>query len=112
LRAIERYDIDILSHPNNGIRTHVLEIAKACKYYGTYVELNGKGNHMTDTEIEKMIEMGVDFIIDSDAHSPDRVGEISKPQAIVDRLHIPEERLANWDKLPRFRSRIKKGLYE
>ena len=112
LRAIERYDIDILSHPNNGIRTDVVEVAKACKYYGTYVELNGKGNYMTDKEIEKMVEMEVDFICDSDAHSPARIGEVSKPQAIVDRLGIPEERLANWEKLPKFRSRIKKGLYE
>lgn len=112
IKAIERYDIDILSHLNNGISSHAVEVAKACAFYGTYVELNGKGNYLTDGEIENMIAEGVQFICDSDAHSPERVGEVSKPQAIVDRLKIPYEQIANWEKLPRFRSRIRKKLYE
>jgi pyruvate kinase len=58
------------------------------------------------------IENDVDFICNSDAHSVDRIGEISKPLSIVERMHIPSERIANLDKLPRFRSRIKKGLYD
>ena len=112
IRAIERYDIDIISHMNNVFPSHSVEVARACKAYGTYVELNGKGNYITDDEIETMIEDGVDFICNSDAHSAKRVGEISKPLEIVERLHIPAERIANLDKLPRFRSRIKKGLYD
>lgn len=112
LRAIERYDIDIVSHINNGIFAHAVEVARACKAYGTYVELNGKGNYMTDKEIETMLADDVDFICNSDAHSVDRIGEISKPLSIIERLHIPPERIANLDKLPRFRSRIKRGLYD
>ena len=59
---------------------------------------------LTDAEIEKMIENGVDFIVDSDAHSPGKVGDFSVPQTVVDRLHIPAERIANFDKNPVFRS--------
>ena len=112
LRAIERHDIDILSHPNNGINTDVIEVGKACKFYGTYMELNGKGNYMTDKELEKLIGMGVQFIANSDAHEPERIGEISKPMEIIERVGIPFEQIANWEKLPKFRSRIKKKLYE
>ena len=54
-----------------------------------------------------MIENGVDFIVDSDAHSPGKVGDFSVPQTVVDRLHIPAERIANFDKKPVFRSRKK-----
>ena len=56
--------------------------------------------------------MGVQFIADSDAHEPERVGEISKPMEIIERVGIPFEQIANWEKLPKFRSRIKKKLYE
>jgi putative hydrolase len=112
IRAIERHDIDILSHPNNGINADVIEVVKACKFYGTYMELNGKGNYMTDKELEKLIGMGVQFIANSDAHEPERVGEISKPLQIIERVGIPYEQIGNWEKLPKFRSRIKKNLYE
>ncbi len=112
IKAIERNDIDILSHPNNGIYADVIEVGKACKFYGTYMELNGKGNYYTDKELDKLVGLGVQFVADSDAHSSDRVGEINKPLSIIERVGIPYEQIANWEKLPRFRSRIAKGLYE
>ncbi len=112
LRAIERHDIDILSHPNNGINADVIEVGKACKFYGTYMELNGKGNYMTDRELETLVGMGVQFIANSDAHESERVGEISKPMEIIERVGIPYDQIANWEKIPKFRSRIKKKLYE
>lgn len=112
IKAIEKHDIDILSHPNNGIKADVIEVGKACKFYGTYMELNGKGNYMTDKELETLIGMGVQFIANSDAHSVDRIGEIDKPMQIIERVGIPYEQIANWEKLPKFRSRIKKKLYE
>ena len=112
LRAIERHEIDILSHPGNGFPADLIEVARACKFYGTYFELNGKGNYVSDADLSKMCGEGVEFIVDSDAHSVDRIGEVSKPQAIIDRVGIPYELIANWEKLPKFRSRIKKGLYE
>lgn len=109
---LENYEIDIVSHINYAIKADAVEVARACKHFGTYVELNGKRISMKDEEIEKMAEEGVNFICDSDAHSPERVGDFSVPQAVVDKLKIPYELIANWEKFPRFRSRIKKGLYK
>lgn len=110
IKMIERYDVDIVSHINYGIASDAVEVARACKHFGTYVELNGKRINMTDAEIEKMAQEGVQFICDSDAHSVDRIGDFSTPQSVIDRLHLPYELIANWEKLPNFRSRIKKGL--
>lgn len=111
IKMLERYDIDIVSHINLGINADAVEVARACKHFGTYVELNGKGVAMKDCDLEKMAQEGVQFICDSDAHSVDRVGDFSKPIAVIERIGIPYELIANWERLPRFRSRIKKGLY-
>jgi putative hydrolase len=108
LKLLEKYDIDIVSHLNYGISTDAVEIARACKAYGTFVELNGKRINITDGEIEKMLADGVQFICNSDAHSVNRVADFSVPQAVIDRLGIPHDSLANWEKLPSFRSRKEK----
>ena len=103
IKALERYKIDIISHPNYGIKTDVKEIAKAAAHFGTYLELNGKKVSMTDAEIEAILSTDVKLIIDSDAHSPQKVGYFGVPLSYVSRLNIPVDRIANFDKLPLFR---------
>lgn len=110
IRALEKYDLDIISHINYGITVDVLEVAKACIHYGTYVELNGKRINMTDAEIEKVAEIGGQFICDSDAHSVNRIGDFSAGEAVIERLHLPYDQIANWEKIPKFRSRQIKKL--
>ena len=57
-----------------------------------------------------MLKTDVKFIIDSDAHTPDRVGEISLVEKLLDRVNIPKDRIANIDgKLPTFRFKAFKG---
>lgn len=112
LKLLEKYDIDILSHPNYGIKADAVEVAKACKHFGTYFELNGKRVSLTDEELEKIAATDVEFICDSDAHSVNRVGDFSVPVAAIERVGIPYSQVANWDRLPIFRSRKNKGLYD
>ncbi len=108
LKMLENYDVDVISHINYGIATDAVEIARACKHYGTYVELNGKRINITDKELEIMANEGVSFICDSDAHSVDRIGDFTLPQATIERVGIPYELISNWEKLPTFRSSKKK----
>jgi putative hydrolase len=79
-------------------------VAKAAADYGTYIELNSKKTHLTDQELLGVLDTGVNFVINSDAHSPDRVGEISLVENLLERVNIPENRIANVNgKLPSFR---------
>lgn len=102
LKALDRYPIDIITHLNYGFQTDTLAVAKMCKQKGVYVELNGKRINFTDDEILTMASEGVKFIVNSDAHSPDRVGEVNNGMNLIYRLNIPLSQVANIDKLPKF----------
>ena len=50
-----------------------------------------------------MAKAKVKFIINSDAHSKDRVGEVNNAINLITRLNIPHELVVNLDKLPSFK---------
>jgi len=102
LRALDKYPVDILTHLNYGFPTDTLAVAKLAKEKGTFVELNGKRINFTDREIITMAEEGVNFIVDSDAHSPERVGECNNGINTIFRLDIPLTQVANKNKIPKF----------
>ena len=51
VNALEKNEIDILSHPGNYCKCDIAEVARACKHFGTYFELNGKRIKITDNEL-------------------------------------------------------------
>ncbi len=102
LRALDKYPIDIITHLNYGCPTDTLAVARLAKEKGTLIELNGKRINFTDRELEIMAEEGVKFIVDSDAHSPARVGECNNAMNIIFRLGLPISQVVNIDKLPKF----------
>ncbi|MDE7464762.1 MAG: PHP domain-containing protein, partial [Clostridiales bacterium] len=110
LKLIDNYELDFIGHLNRDIRADALTIARYAKEKGTYIEINCKelGKYkalsITDAELEKMTEEGVEFICNSDAHCPERVGDMSAALELIERLHIPYDQIANWEKFPSFRS--------
>ncbi len=102
LRAIDKYPIDVITHLNYGCPTDTLAVARLAKEKGVYVELNGKRINFTDQELLIMAEEGVQFIVDSDAHSPERVAECNNAFNTIFRLGLPLSQVVNIDKLPKF----------
>ncbi|MDD4110509.1 MAG: PHP domain-containing protein [Clostridia bacterium] len=103
LNAIRKYKINVLSHLNYGMKVDVLKVALAARDKNILIELNGKRISFTDEEILEMAKNKVKFIINSDAHSSDRVGEVNNGINLVTRLNIPKELIVNLDKLPKFK---------
>lgn len=105
IKALRKYKIDIISHLNSH-RCYVdpVKICEVAKEVGTYIELNGKVINFSEEQIKDMVATGVKFIIDSDAHDPDRVGKNHRGFNIVEKYNIPHEQVANLDKLPRFKT--------
>lgn len=106
IRSIEKYPIDAITHMNYQSFCDVVEVAKAARDYGTYIELNSKKVHLTDEELAKVRDTGVRFIIDSDAHSVDRIGDTKLVDELLSRVDVPRERIDNIDgRKPSFRFR-------
>ena len=80
--------------------------AKAARDYGTYIELNSKKKHLSDEELERVRDTGVRFLVNSDAHSVDRIGDTALVDEQLERVKIPRDRIDNIDgRLPNFRFR-------
>ncbi|MDD5016955.1 MAG: PHP domain-containing protein [Eubacteriales bacterium] len=79
--AIQTGLIDIVSHPGYGVPVDYRMLAMACADYGTLFEVNEKHADLSAENIHEAASAGAKFVISSDAHHPEDVGEA--PHAIA-----------------------------
>ena len=104
ITVIKNNPVDILTHINFKCYCNLREVAKCCADYGTYIEINTKKRHISAEELNCMAETGVKFVINSDAHSSDRVGDTKIAEQLLAEASISNELIENIDgKLPTFR---------
>lgn len=105
VNAIKRNPVDIVTHINFQCFANALEVAKCCADFGTYVEISGKKSHLTDEELCDIVQKTeARFIVNSDAHSPDRIGDIAIAEEQIMRVGVPLGRIDNIDgRTPSFR---------
>ncbi|MGN1077657.1 MAG: PHP domain-containing protein [Candidatus Gallimonas sp.] len=104
INAIKRNPIDIITHLNFQCFANPVEVAKCCRDYGTYLEISSKKDHLSDEELAAVADTGVRFVIDSDAHSVDRVGDDERAARQIERVGIPLSQIDNIEgRMPAFR---------
>ena len=104
INAVKKNPVDILTHINYKCCCNLKEVAQCCADYGTYIEINTKKRHVSAEELNIMAETGVKFLIDSDAHSADRVGDTEIAEQLIRESGISTENIDNIDgRLPDFR---------
>lgn len=105
VNVIKNNPVDVITHLNFCCYADPVEVAKAASDYGTYIELNSKKVHLTDCELSDIVaKTSVNFVIDSDAHRPDLVGDCSLVLDTFKRIDIDENRIHNVNgRLPTFR---------
>ena len=104
LNAMDKHRVNILAHLNyGGCQVDVETIAKECVKRNIYIELNGRRICFTPEEISKMIQTGVKFIIDSDAHHPLDVGKNHRAFNLIEKYNIPLEQVVNLNEVPEFK---------
>ena len=99
VRALYENDIKILTHPGDKGRFAIREIAEACEKTDTLMEINTRHCHLTEEEIRIAAKADVRFIISSDAHSPDRVGDFQNGVQRALRAGLDMERIVNIEEL-------------
>lgn len=104
INLVKNNPLDILTHINFKCYCNLTEVAKCCADYGTYIEINTKKRHISAEELNAMAETGVRFVIDSDAHSAERVGDIKIAEELLKDADVPLEQIDNIDgRFPNFR---------
>ena len=104
INAVKNNPIDVLTHIGYYCKCNAVEVAKCARDYGTYIEINTKKSHLSDDEWREVIDTGCRFVVDSDAHSVDRIGDVKIAEELFGELSFPMDRIDNIDgKTPTFR---------
>lgn len=75
IKALYENDIAILTHPGDKGPFDMRPIAEACDDTDTLMEISTWHDHLTVEELKIAMETDAQFIISSDAHTPQRVGD-------------------------------------
>jgi putative hydrolase len=75
VRAIYENEIKILTHPGDKGVFDIGEIAEACAARGTLMEISTWHDWLTIEGIKQAAKTDARFVISSDAHTPDRIGD-------------------------------------
>ena len=87
--------LDILSHPGLFFKVDTAEVARACVAKNVLFEINCAHEHPAISAIIEADRVGVDFIINSDAHFQETVGNLDYGVKLVEKLGIATEQVAN-----------------
>lgn len=77
-KAMNKYKINILTHPGDKIPLDTDLIAKTAEKTGTILEINNSHSHLNAEEIKIASKYNVKFVINSDSHIKDNIGSYEK----------------------------------
>ena len=104
MKAMDKYPIDVISHPGAHMALDFEMVGKHAIKTNTHLELNGKRICYTQDDIKKLVQMGVMFMANSDAHSAKRVGEVNNGLNFMVKYDIPSSLVKNIEQFPHFKN--------
>ena len=95
IAALERNNLSILTHPGYAMPVDIKEVARACARTDTLFEINEKHTDLTPEDIQLAASQGAKFILSSDAHTPQNVGNVRSAMEKFLAAGIPLELAVN-----------------
>jgi len=95
VRAIYENNIKVLTHPGDKGSFDIAEIAKACADRGTWMEISTWHDYLSVDGIKLAAKSDVRFIISSDAHRPERIGDCEGAVKRIMEAGLDFERVVN-----------------
>ena len=94
--AMEKYKIDIITHPGAKIDMDIERLSKAAAASNTALEINSSHGFL-NVEYARIAkkEPGVKFVLSSDAHVPENVGNVDNAIKVAMYADIPVSRIIN-----------------
>ena len=107
INAINKYNINIITHLNEYIKVDVARVAQACAQKGTIIELNRKHIRFSEQDAKDLLESGVNFVISSDAHNKHKIANPGDCLEFIKKYNIPLERVKNINGILDFKNQFK-----
>lgn len=95
IRAVQNYDIDIVTHPGFQLDIDTIELAKVCKENGTLLEINNSHHQLTVDFINVAVSTGAKFVVNSDAHTSEEIGKVDAALDLIRDANINLEQVIN-----------------
>ena len=98
VNAMNRYNINILTHPGDKIPLNIDKIAQTAEKTNTLLEINNSHGHLNKDEIKIAAKYNVKFVINSDSHIKDNVGSCDNALKAAMEAGIDLKRIINLKK--------------
>lgn len=95
INAMKNNDIFIITHPGDKGDVYIEEIAKVAKETNTRLEINSSHGYLNANQLNQIKHIGNKFIIGSDAHTPERVGNFDLAMKQVKEANIDLNMIEN-----------------
>ncbi len=106
VNALDKYPIDIVAHLGHKAPVEAREIFEKAKETGAYIELNAKHLDAFLPYLKDALEVGVNFIVGSDAHRARDIGRFDEIEKFVKDNEIPAGRVfGTAENPPRFKDK-------
>lgn len=95
VEAIHTYDVCAVTHPGLKMEINIPEVARACVKRGTAWEINCGHQYPAVEDVREAARFGVEFIVSSDAHFPETVGDLAYGSWVLEKAGISRDRVRN-----------------
>lgn len=95
IETVHKHDCLAITHPGLKMDVDHRELAKACVKTNTALEINTSHRFPGISEVLEIVDTGVNFIVNSDAHFPETVGDLDFGSHVLNKAGIPAERVLN-----------------
>ena len=95
IRSIYENKLKLITHPGDKYDIFIDEVAKACNETGTWMEINNSHPHLTKETIIECAKEDVTFVIGSDAHVSEKVGNYQNALARIEDAGLDKKRVIN-----------------
>jgi len=96
INTLNNYDnIDIITHPGYKVDIDTKTLAKVAVEKEVALEINSSHGYMREEYIKVALEEGAKFTLGSDAHSPDKVGDVETAMLVAQHSGLTTKDIIN-----------------
>lgn len=95
IKALNNYPVDLITHPGSKAKVNIIEVAKEAAKFGTALEISSKHSELSVESIKELLNLDVIYMLNSDAHRPEDVGNVEKGLKKAKEAGLPLEKIKN-----------------